>query len=169
MNYKHLTINERCCIYQFKNSSMGVRAIAKALHRSPSTISREINRNKIESGSKGRFYIYYTHKAQYLYESRRKECHSKTIIDTNVLNYIEEKIKLYWSPEQIANRNEKVICVPSTSTIYRMIHRKQIKQITMKHLRRKEHFKRPAGKRGKFNDVERTIKNALKKYTNVKN
>ena len=147
---------------------MGVRAIAKALHRSPSTISSEINRNKIESGSKGRLYIYYPHKAQDLYESRKKECHSKTIIDTNVLNYIEEKIKLHWSPEQIANGNEKVICVPSTSAIYRMIHRKQIKQITMKHLKRKDHFKRPAEKRGKFNDGGRTIKNVLKKYTNVK-
>lgn len=60
MNYKHLTINERCCIYQFKNSGMGVRAIAKALRRSPSTISREINRNKIESGSKGRLYIFFS-------------------------------------------------------------------------------------------------------------
>lgn len=71
MNYIHLTINERCYIYQSKNSGMGVRAIAKALHRSPSTISREINRNKIESGSKERFYISYPHKAQYLYESRK--------------------------------------------------------------------------------------------------
>lgn len=158
MSYKHLTINERCCIYQFKNSGMGVRAIAKALHRSPSTISREINRNKVESGSREGFYRYYANKAQDLYESRRKECHRKAINDTNVLSYIEEKIQLHWSPEQIANRNEKVICVPSTSTIYRMIHRKQIKQITMKHLRRKGHFKRPAEKRGKFNDGGRTIK-----------
>lgn len=113
MSYKQLTINECCCIYQFKNSGMGVRAIAKALHRSPSTISREINRNKIESGSKGQFYMYYPHKTQDLYESRKKKCHSKTIIDTNVLNCIEEKIKLYWSLEQIANRNEKVNIVLS--------------------------------------------------------
>ena len=75
---------------------------------------------------------------------------------------------MHWSPEQIANGNEKVICVPSTYTNYRIIHRKQIKQIAMKHLKRKDHFKRPAEKRGKFNDGGRTIKNVLKKYTNVK-
>lgn len=158
MSYKHLTINERCCIYQFKNFGMGVRTIAKALHRSPSTISREINRNKVESGSRGRFYRYYPNKAQDLYELRRKACHRKTINDTNVLGYIEEKIQLHWSPEQIANRNVEGISIPSTSTIYRMIHRKQIWQISMEHLRRKGRFKRPAEKRGKFNDGGRTIK-----------
>lgn len=158
MSYKHLTMTERCCIYQLKNNGVSVRAIAKALNRSPSTISREINRNKIETGSKGRFYRYYPNKAQDLYESRRNKCHRKTITDTNVLNYIEEKINLYWSPEQIANRNVEGISIPSTSTIYRMIHRKQIKKIAMEHLRRKGHFKRPAETRGKFNDGGRTIK-----------
>lgn len=62
MSYKHLTIDERCCIYQFKNSGMGVWAIAKALHRSPSTISKEINRNKVESSSRWRFYWHYPNK-----------------------------------------------------------------------------------------------------------
>src|SRR5699024_2149433 len=139
-------INERCCIYQFKNSGMGVRAIAKSLRRSPSTISREINRNKVEFGSRGQLYRYYPNKVQDLYELRRKECHRKTINDTNVLSYIEEKILLHWSPEQIANRNMEGISIPSSSIIYRMIHRKQIRQITMEHLRRKGHFKRPAEK-----------------------
>ncbi len=109
---------------------MGVKVITKTLHRSPSTVSREISRNKVESGSRGQFYRYNPHKAQDLYESRRKECHRKTINDTNVLSYIEEKIQLYWSPEQIANRNVERISIPSSSTIYRMIHRKQMRQIS---------------------------------------
>ena len=32
MNYNHLNINERACIYQFKNLGMSVREIAKALN-----------------------------------------------------------------------------------------------------------------------------------------
>lgn len=52
---------------------MTIRNIAKALHRSPSTRFREINRNKIETNSKGRVYKYYPIKAQELYESRKKE------------------------------------------------------------------------------------------------
>ena len=73
---------------------MGVKVITKTLHRSPSTVSREISRNKVESGSRGQFYRYNPHKAQDLYESRRKECHRKTINDTNVLSYIEENTRL---------------------------------------------------------------------------
>ena len=42
-----------------------------------------------------------------------------------------------------------------------MIHRKQMK-ITMEHLRRKGHFKRPAETRGKFNDGGRSIKKTPK-------
>ena len=45
MSYHHITITERCCIYQFLNSEMSIRAIAKTLKRSPSTISRGIARN----------------------------------------------------------------------------------------------------------------------------
>ena len=45
MCYHHITITERCCLYQFLNFGMSIQAIAKALHRSPSTISREIARN----------------------------------------------------------------------------------------------------------------------------
>ena len=49
--------------------------------------------------------------------------------------------------------------MPSTSTIYRMIHDKRINNITMEKLRRKGHFKRPAETRGKFNvDSSRSIK-----------
>lgn len=39
-----------------------------------------------------------------------------------------------------------------------MIHRKQLRTITMEKLRRKGQFKRPAETRGKFNDGGRTIK-----------
>ena len=45
MNYNHLTINERACIYQFKQMGLSIRKIAKAIDRSPSTISRELKRN----------------------------------------------------------------------------------------------------------------------------
>lgn len=42
MSYKHLTVNKRGCMYQFKNYGMSIRNIAKALKRSPSTLSKEI-------------------------------------------------------------------------------------------------------------------------------
>ena len=72
MSYYHLTIYERSCIYQFKKMGMSIREIAKALHRSPSTISREIKRNCYRSNG-----IYHPNTAQNKYSIRRKECHRK--------------------------------------------------------------------------------------------
>ena len=43
--YHHLTIEEREKLYLFENQGMSVRQIALLLHRSPSTISRELKRN----------------------------------------------------------------------------------------------------------------------------
>ena len=52
--------------------------------------------------------------------------------------------------------------MPSTSTIYRLIHAKKLPKTSMENLRRKGKFKRPAEKRGKFNDKGRTIKKRSK-------
>ena len=52
MSYKHNTIFERSCIYQFLNLGMSIRQIAKAIKRSPSTISKEIKRNETKTNNK---------------------------------------------------------------------------------------------------------------------
>lgn len=160
MSYNHLTIEERSCIYQFLNLGMSLRNIAKALQRSPSTISREIKRNSSNiKTSKGRHIKYFPIKANEKYMVRRKDCHRKSKFSKDVLDYATIKINEHWSPEQIANRiPEPDITIPSTSTIYRMIHSKMLPKITIKNLRRKGKFKRPAEKRGKFNDKGRSIK-----------
>ena len=160
MSYNHLTIEERSCIYQFLNLGMSIRNIATALRRSPSTISREIKRNSSDMKYPGGEYKkYYPVQANKKYISRRHECHRKSKFSKETLEYVTEKINNHWSPEQIANRiTELDILVPSTSTIYRLIHSKTLPKISMNKLRRKGKFKRPAEKRGKFNDKGRTIK-----------
>ena len=47
MNYKHITINERCCIDNFLDLGWSIRKIAKHLNRNAYTISRNIRRNYI--------------------------------------------------------------------------------------------------------------------------
>ena len=98
MSYNHLTIEERSCIYQFLNLGMSIREIAQALRRSPSTISREIKRNssKIKVNSKK----YFPLKANDKYLNRRKECHRKSKISKDVIDYLTAKINEHWSPEQ---------------------------------------------------------------------
>ena len=44
--YKHFTTEERKCLQQFLSEGLSFRQIADLLERSPSTISREVNRNK---------------------------------------------------------------------------------------------------------------------------
>ncbi len=50
MSYTHINIEERACIKKMKSERSSIRAIARYLGRSPSTISREINRNKDNNG-----------------------------------------------------------------------------------------------------------------------
>ena len=160
MNYKHITINERSCIYQFLNMGMSIRAIARALHRSPSTISREIKRNSYQTRNHFKEYDrYFPIKAQEKYEERRSRCHRPASYQEQDIQYIKEKIENHWSPEQLVNRAKmEKIKIPSTTTVYRMIHRGVIPKTKMEQLRRKGNFKRPAETRGKFNDGGRKIK-----------
>ena len=49
--YTHLNSEERDQICALRSVGSSIRSIARALGRSPSTISRELNRNRQESGA----------------------------------------------------------------------------------------------------------------------
>ena len=94
MNYNHININERSCIYQFLTLGMSIRGIAKALHRSPSTISREIKRNSYRTRNNFKEYDrYFPVKAQEKYEERRTRCHRPARYQEQKIHYIKEKIE----------------------------------------------------------------------------
>lgn len=160
MSYSHLTITERGLIAQYLRNGLKIRRIAELLERSPSTISREIKRNSRTTVGPGRCSTrYFPVQADKRYQRRRENCHRKSIICETVSTYIQQKIDVHWSPEQIAKRTLDAPCkLPSFSTIYRWIHKKHLKNASMKQLRRKGKFSRPAEKRGKFNDGGRTLK-----------
>ena len=50
MGYRHIDIEERCAIARLRQEGRPIREIAATLDRSPSTISREINRNAMSAG-----------------------------------------------------------------------------------------------------------------------
>ena len=50
MSYQHLTLEERYCPAEFREKGLSIRVIARILKRSPSTISRELRRNREKSG-----------------------------------------------------------------------------------------------------------------------
>ena len=90
MNYKHLTIEERCCVKEYYKSGKSYREIAKLLGRNVSTISRELNRNF------SHMYVvptYYPHTAQKKYKLRRSYCHRGMFGDQELLTYIEDMLR----------------------------------------------------------------------------
>ena len=121
MSHKHLSPFERGQIQAMISAGASVRQIAHKLGRSPSTISREIRRNK--SARDG----YNAQKAQERYKERRKACRRTRRLDYEPLRqYVVEKMISGWSPEQISGRAEREhptdpFIRVSTETIYQFI------------------------------------------------
>ena len=159
MNYIHLTIEERACISKFKEMGLSFREMAKLLNRNVSTISRELKRNSYKTGIYYSVTRYVPTDANRRYKERRINCHRPIKATYTSIEYIKNKIELHWSPDQIINRNDenKPDNFPSISTIYRWIHLGYIPKTSIKQLRRKGKFKRPAETRGRFN-LGKTIK-----------
>lgn len=114
--YKHLTIDEREQIFLLFHQGLSIRAIAKTVKRSPSTISRELARNQGQLN-------YSPSAAQENYAKRKANCGRKRLLNNTELKarikelFLEEQ----WSPEQIAARMqfEKAAYTISFNTFYR--------------------------------------------------
>ena len=100
MNYHHLTIEERCCIREYYKKGKSYREIARLIGRNVGTISREPNRNFTHVYD---IPTYYPHTAHKKYLFRRSFCHRGTFWNNEVIDYINDKLLLTLSPEQIAN------------------------------------------------------------------
>src|SRR4051794_17791066 len=94
MSYTHLTINERIQLDLLHGMGWSAREIAKKLERHPSTIARELRRNRKEN--------YCAEAAQGAYQKRRKELAYKGKLTPALVKFIEQKLEMSWSPEQIA-------------------------------------------------------------------
>lgn len=97
MKYHQITQEERYQIYALKKEGLSQTAIAKNLSRDKGTISRELKRNK---GLKG----YRPKQAERMAKDREKRKPKRKRLTEKNIGYIKEKIKLYWSPEQISGR-----------------------------------------------------------------
>lgn len=133
MSYTHLTLEERICLDELLKKGLRIRAIARILGRAPSTISREIKRNKSKKGYNS-WHAY----SQTLYR-RRKPKKSSLQLDPEKLQFTISHIREGWTPEQVAERWKLLYKgkTLSCSTIYRHIKRGYIPGIQRKvHLRR---------------------------------
>jgi transposase, IS30 family len=118
MSYKQLSPNERHQIYVMHHEEkISFRVIAKKLGRSPSTITREYQRNQTEGH-------YLPDSAQAIALVRREESKSPFLkVSLEMLSSIKERLKEKHSPDQLRGRmlKEGKACV-SHELIYQMIY-----------------------------------------------
>jgi IS30 family transposase len=116
MKYAHLNVTEREFIAKKLHTGESIRAIAKALERSPSSISREIRRNSLADN-------YVPKTARLAAEKRARNSRNAKTISAKIWPYVVEKLQQKHSPEQISGvlKNRLAITL-SFSTIYRYIH-----------------------------------------------
>jgi len=100
MGWKQISIGEREVVMIRVASRCSVRQIAEELGRHRTTIWREIRRNDYRRG----YWATASHKRAV--ENRCKARRAKRLSYRPLRNYVEGKLKLYWSPQQIAHRIE---------------------------------------------------------------
>lgn len=139
-SYHHFTLEERKYLQLLLERGEKIRAIARSLGRSPSSVSREIRRNKSKKG-------YHHWRANVQTVVRRRTHRRKLLQGTPEWKYIVKSLNRYWSPEQICHRWELTHGQKpnfSVSLIYRYIKQGLFPDIQKAtHLRRKGKGYRP--------------------------
>lgn len=152
MRYQQITSEERCTLATLRKQQprLSIAAIARIMGRHPSTISRELIRNRCPYDNG------YRHlRAQDISDLRRKRSRRKSHLGEQHWRLIEELIKADFSPEQISGtlRRDGVLEV-SHETIYKYIWRdKRGGGALYRHLRQRPKYRKrygPNEKRGKL-------------------
>jgi len=143
-----LTLAEREEISRNLAVNSSIRTIAKHLHRSPSTVSREIKRN----GGYDSYRAANAEQAAWDRALRPKRC--KLVCNKRLSRMVAKQLKLLWSPQQIAGWLKRAYpgdeeCHVSHETIYKSLYiqaRGALKKELLQHLRtnrtmrRSKHF-----------------------------
>ena len=157
-----LTLSECETISRGIAAQQSARSVARHLGRSPSTVSREINRN---GGSK-RYRAAEADKQAWIRARRPKDC--KLANSPWLRHIVARKLGLHWSPEQIAgwlkraHPGEECYQV-SHETIYRSLFvqtRGVLKKELLQHLRSKRTMRRSIHSTGK-GDARGQIKDMI--------
>jgi transposase, IS30 family len=176
MKYHQLTQTERYQIEAGLSLGLSIKEIAGRIGRHRSTLFRELKRNGHIS-REGYSALY----SQTQYKHRRVRCRRNFLIRGNLKRWIDARIHVQWSPEQIAGRRRiEGRSTIGIETIYRYIYReKKLGNhiwMNLRHarMRRKPRFRhtrwpksldrpsienRPAciEKRSRFGDFERDL------------
>ena len=162
--YTQLADQERESISRGLAQHKSIRQLAKELGRSPSTISREIRRNKGKSG----YRAFSASRRAKAAASSRKRGKRKIEKHEGLLSYVMEKLQREWSPQEISKRLKieyawDMDMQVSHEAIYQYIYvlpRGELKQLLIKGLRQERKHRRPQ-KRGDTTETRGKIANML--------
>ncbi len=159
---RYLSEDERVTIADLQRRGLSVRAIAAEVIRSPSTVSRELRRNR-DAGSDQ----YRPFTAQRLAADRRaRPGRGKLIRDLVLREFVRDRLGKRWSPEQISQALREEFpdeperhLVPETiyQAVYRPelggLHRELPKALRTGRRRRKPHRRPDARRAGSLVDM----------------
>ncbi len=132
-----LTLSEREEISRGVAAGYSLRSIAESLRRSPSTVSREINRNG------GRRHYRASQAEQAAWDRACRPKHCKLVVNRPLARIVARKLRQLWSPEQVAGWLKRTYpddehYQVSHETIYRSLFiqaRGALKKELLQHLR----------------------------------
>lgn len=126
--YTHLNLEEREKLFAWKEKGLSLRAIAKKLNRSHSTLSRELKRNQ----RYGKGYLPCYAQRRYVRIST-KQRYQAPLKGPEIFLYVREHLRhpYYWSPEIIAgklNKDTKGRLTITPECIYQYIYSKKARK-----------------------------------------
>ena len=146
--YYHLSPFEREELSRGLAQGMSLRAIASALHRSPSSLSREVRRNAVLTG-----YRAYSAGRRAWRRTLLPRQKPFTILRPILWQMIQNKLRLQWSPEQISSwlqeTYDEATMHVSHETIYAGLYvlpRGTLRKELLSHLRQRHRQRRKRGK-----------------------
>ena len=140
-SYRHLSREDREEIAVLRAAGHANAGIAAALGRSPSTISRELRRNALDTGR----YSARTADGAYLLRRQRNAVLER---DERLARFVRDRLAEGWSPEQISgwlkSGAEPGLCALAMETIYAFIYRaRQKAEELWRYLTRRRRTRRP--------------------------
>ena len=144
---RSLSLAERETISRGLVAGWSIRSIASSLSRSPSTVSREVERN----GGRRRYRAHSADKTAWERAKRPKPC--KLFMHPALAQRVASRLEESWSPEQIAGWLKRTYpddesLQVSHETIYRSLFiqaRGALKKELIQHLRTRRSLRRPQG------------------------
>jgi len=118
---KKLQFVERLEIKILLNKGYSIRSIGNVMNRSPGTISDELKRN---INPLGEYDPEYAQRRTYIRKWKSKSGWKKINQNNELRKYIVEKLKLYWSPDEISGRmkQDKELFYVSKTAIYEWLY-----------------------------------------------